>query len=99
MDIEECAALLKVDRTTILRLAQNGEIPGGKIGRAWVFIEQDMLDYLRRKIANQMTERRALVDEQLRPKLQSVVREVRNRGGQRRVLPKLPEPLSEVASS
>lgn len=94
LGIEECASLLKVDRSTALRLAQDGEIPGGKIGKAWVFIETDMLDYLRKKIANQMAERRALVDERLRPRLQSVVREVRSRGGQRRSLPTLPESLS-----
>jgi excisionase family DNA binding protein len=46
-DTEECAEFLKVDRTTILRLAANGFLPGAKIGRGWVFIEDDIVEYLR----------------------------------------------------
>lgn len=100
LDIEECAALLKVDRTTALHLAQNGEIPGAKIGRAWVFIEEDILNYLRSKISAQVNERRAMLEENLKPKVKSVVREVKN--GRRRILPQLPdlpESFSQVAAS
>ena len=58
LDIEECAALLKVNRTTALELAGKGIVPGAKIGRAWVFIEDDVLNYLRLEVERQAVERR-----------------------------------------
>lgn len=66
-DIEECAAFLKVDRTTALKLAGNGDLPGARIGRAWVFLEDDLIDYLRLRVRQQQAERRneLAVDEGL----------------------------------
>ena len=46
-DINEAADFLKVDRSTALDLAGNGTLPGAKVGRAWVFLEQDLADYVR----------------------------------------------------
>ncbi|MGP1666151.1 MAG: helix-turn-helix domain-containing protein [Rhodanobacter sp.] len=46
-DINETAEFLKVDRATALGLAGSGELPGAKVGRAWVFLESDLVDYLR----------------------------------------------------
>ena len=44
-DLEECADYLKVNPTTVQGLAAQGKIPGAKIGRAWVFMEEDVADY------------------------------------------------------
>lgn len=52
-DLIECADLLKVDRNTIMKLAGMGELPGAKIGRAWVFLEDDVLTFLRKKVQEQ----------------------------------------------
>lgn len=54
MDLLECAEFLKVDRTTAMKLAQRGEIVGARVGRAWVFLEDDVVAFLR-KTAQQQT--------------------------------------------
>ncbi|ADG14259.1 DNA binding domain protein, excisionase family [Paraburkholderia atlantica] len=56
-DIDECADFLKVERKTALKLAQQGELPGARIGRAWVFLEDDVVEYLRVQVRHQMVER------------------------------------------
>lgn len=59
LDIFECADFLKIDRTTALKLAGEGELPGARIGRAWVFLEDDLVEYLRAKARQQAAERMA----------------------------------------
>ena len=56
-DLIECADLLKVDRNTVLKIAGTGELPGAKIGRAWVFLEDDVLSFLRKKVQEQSNAR------------------------------------------
>jgi excisionase family DNA binding protein len=45
---EEAAALLRVSRKTLYRLAKNGELPGNKVGRSWRFHRADLIDFLRK---------------------------------------------------
>ena len=58
LDVDECAAYLKVDRTTVLKLAAEGVLPGAKIGRSWVFPENLLIEYLTAEVRRQQTERR-----------------------------------------
>jgi excisionase family DNA binding protein len=44
---DEAAALLRVSTKTILALARDGTLPGEKVGRAWRFVREDLLDYVR----------------------------------------------------
>lgn len=60
LDIEECAAYLKVDRSTVLKLAMQGVLPGAKIGRAWVFPEAELAAFLSSEVKRQQTERQEL---------------------------------------
>jgi excisionase family DNA binding protein len=46
LNVAEAALLLKVHPKTLQRLARVGDIPGCKVGRAWVFVEQLLLDTL-----------------------------------------------------
>lgn len=57
LNLEETAKFLKVHTETISRLAKNGQLPGAKIGRAWVFLEEDLVEYLRDQIQAQQTMR------------------------------------------
>lgn len=57
LDLLECADFLKVDRNKILTLAGRGELRGAKIGRAWVFLEDDVVAFLRKQIHDQSTAR------------------------------------------
>jgi Helix-turn-helix domain len=52
-DLIECADVLKVDRNTAMKLAGTGELPGAKIGRAWVFLEDDVVAFLRKRTQEQ----------------------------------------------
>lgn len=57
LGVSEAADILKVHENRILELAGSGEIPGAKIGRAWVFIDEDLFEYVRRKIKEQSSRR------------------------------------------
>ena len=58
LDIAEAAALLKVDTETVRQLAADGALYGAKIGRAWVFLREDLLEYLRQQTLDQTAKRR-----------------------------------------
>ncbi|NIE83763.1 helix-turn-helix domain-containing protein [Burkholderia sp. Cy-647] len=57
LDLLECAEFLKIDRTTMLDLVNRGDIQGAKIGRAWVFLEDDVVAYLRAQVQIQTQNR------------------------------------------
>jgi len=46
LDLTEAARLLKVHPKTLQGLARAGAVPSCKVGRAWVFVEQLLLDHL-----------------------------------------------------
>jgi excisionase family DNA binding protein len=47
MGIEEAAAFLRVHRITLYRMAKRGEVPAAKPGKEWVFIDVDLIGWLR----------------------------------------------------
>jgi excisionase family DNA binding protein len=49
LDLNEAAALLKIHPQTVLERARSGNIPAAKPGKCWVFIEEDLLEWLRSK--------------------------------------------------
>ena len=49
LDLSAAAALLHIHPVTLLSKARAGEIPGAKVGRCWVFVEVDLIEYLRSK--------------------------------------------------
>jgi excisionase family DNA binding protein len=53
LDLNEAAALLKIHPATLQQKARAGQIPGAKIGRAWVFVEVDLLEYVRSQYQRQ----------------------------------------------
>ena len=59
LDIDECAEFLKINRVTAMTMAARGELPGAKIGRAWVFLEDDLVEYLRLQVRVQQRQRAA----------------------------------------
>lgn len=50
-DVHEAALFLKVHVDTVREGARSGKIPGAKVGRAWVFLETDLAQYLRTQYA------------------------------------------------
>ncbi|ACO75605.1 helix-turn-helix domain-containing protein [Laribacter hongkongensis] len=62
LDLQEAAELLKVSDETVREMARSGTILGAKVGVAWVFIKDDLMEFLRRETRRQTNERRAAVE-------------------------------------
>ncbi|MBR8032313.1 helix-turn-helix domain-containing protein [Burkholderia vietnamiensis] len=99
-DLQECADFLKVDRTTAMKLAQRGDIVGARIGRAWVFLEDDVVAFLREQAQRQTLERlegrsdSAEIDRRTQAAIQRQLQPAppRRAGRVARALPRLPDP-------
>lgn len=79
-DVDEAADMLKVHRNTVLKLAEKGDLPAAKIGRAWVFIVENLVTWLKNTTNDQVKERKELHSA---PK--------RSGGGRRQEPPRLPD--------
>jgi excisionase family DNA binding protein len=51
LNIKEVAAMLEAEPETVMQLARRGELPGTRIGKSWVFLLEDVLAFLRKRIA------------------------------------------------
>jgi hypothetical protein len=47
LDLQQAAELLRIHPVTLQSKAKAGEIPGAKIGKCWVFVDVDLIDYIR----------------------------------------------------
>jgi excisionase family DNA binding protein len=47
LDLEEAATFLKCSDDTVRELAASGQLPAAKVGRAWVFVDVDLVEWLR----------------------------------------------------
>ena len=47
LDLEEAAQFLKCSTWTLSQLAHDGIVPGAKVGRAWVFVDDHLADWLK----------------------------------------------------
>jgi len=47
LDLHAAAALLHIHPVTLRNKARAGEIPGAKIGKSWVFLEDDLIKNIR----------------------------------------------------
>jgi excisionase family DNA binding protein len=59
LNAAEAAAVLHADPETVLMLARKGELPGAKIGKSWVFLRSDVLEYLSNRVKQETELRRA----------------------------------------
>lgn len=81
LTVLEVAALLKVGENRVRDMAASGELPAFRFGRAWGFIESEILNWLAQRVAEQTAERQLRIAE-------SVVQPLkRRRGRQRKQLP------------
>lgn len=91
LNLEQTADLLHMHANTLQERAAAGQIPGAKIGRAWIFHEEVLDDYLRSEIERQVKERRgtANIDHGTK-ELPLTGPRIRAKRG-RRQLPELPD--------
>ncbi len=47
LDLEQAARFLKLHPEELRRRAKAGRVPAAKVGKCWVFIKDDLADYLR----------------------------------------------------
>ena len=64
MDLQTAATYLRAKAETISQLARKGELPGAQIGKGWIFLREDVLDFLRKRIASETEARRAARDSE-----------------------------------
>lgn len=55
--VKEAAKLLNVHSCTVEKLIHDGDLPAGKVGRAYVILTKDVLGHAERVILNQTAER------------------------------------------
>src|SRR6266513_406226 len=60
LDRVEAASFLKMNKEELRKKAKTGRIPGAKAGKRWVFIDDDLVSYLRSRYA---CDRQALVGD------------------------------------
>lgn len=58
MGIPGAAEYLNVSQDTMRELAATGAVAGAKVGKEWVFFEDDLEEFLRKEIKRQTSERR-----------------------------------------
>jgi len=47
LDLKQAAHFLRLHPEELRRRAKAGRIPGAKVGRAWIFLEEDLAAYVR----------------------------------------------------
>jgi len=47
--LDEASKLLAIHPQTLLKHVRSGEIPAAKLGKRWVFVKADLIDYIRSK--------------------------------------------------
>lgn len=54
----QCADLLQCTEATVEELTRKGDLPGVKIGRGWIYIKADLLNYLAEKARSEAKDRK-----------------------------------------
>ena len=47
LNLQQAAVFLKIHPVTLGQKARAGEVPGTKIGKSWVFVDIDLINYIR----------------------------------------------------
>jgi excisionase family DNA binding protein len=48
LDLDQLEEYLRVPKSTLYRLAQQGRLPGHKVGRAWRFDQEEVDEWIKR---------------------------------------------------
>lgn len=57
LNLPEAAELMKIHPKTLQEFIYSGSLPAAKIGRSWVMLESDVLNYIETQIAQQTAQR------------------------------------------
>lgn len=103
MDLATVASYLGARTETVAQLARKGELPGAQIGKGWIFLREDVLRFLRDRIARETESRRAArIKDQVNPQHEDKADFVAVAGPRartrRRELPALPELIGHAVT-
>ncbi len=87
IDADECAQMLKCSVEQVEESCREGELPGFKQGRGWLFVRADLLSWLAEKARKEAAERKAQRTAQAAGKLTRLTEAVKPR---RKAPPALP---------
>ncbi len=65
MDLNQAAKFLRMHPEVLRQKTKAGRIPGAKPGKCWVFLEDDLADYVRSQYASQRQATRATCNEEV----------------------------------
>lgn len=57
LGVADVAALLRCNEDLVMSFARRGQLPGIRLGKAWVFLREDVLAFLRGRIETETQER------------------------------------------
>lgn len=83
-DLTEAAELLKCNPETVREIVAAGEIIAARVGVAYVIMEEDLVDYLRRQARAQTQARRARAEGEAALEGRGTVTPIRQTRAQRR---------------
>lgn len=66
-DLTVAGAILCISPYSLRKMADAGIVPAAKIGKRWVFLEEDLAAYLRDEIKKQTAKRRGIKPEEMAP--------------------------------
>jgi excisionase family DNA binding protein len=66
LTLKEAVAFLKLSLEALRRKAKAGEIPGAKVGKCWVFLEKDLVEYIRSQYANPRRATRVATNQEVK---------------------------------
>lgn len=90
LDLQGVATLFKAEPETIAQYARLGELPGTKMGKSWVFLREDVLAFLRKRILEETKERRIRRTDHVTSPQPDAVLLIRKPRTRRTTLPELP---------
>ena len=94
LDLQGVATLFKAEPETVAQYARAGELPGTKMGKSWIFLREDALTFLRKKITLETEERIAKRNAMLAEPPVGALLVERKRQSRRTSLPVLPDASS-----
>jgi excisionase family DNA binding protein len=65
LGLKQAAEFLKVHPEELRRRAKSGAVPGAKVGRSWVFLDEDLAAYLRSLYAPSRQALRVTLDKEV----------------------------------
>ena len=65
LNLKQAATFLRMNPEVLRQKAKAGKVPGAKLGKCWVFVEEDLVAYIRSQYASRRQATRATCNEEV----------------------------------